>query len=181
MATNKQSFSSNKQSFSLNKLSPHALIGFVFILLLIPVTVVAITRFSGTFETRSRAAYATTKIYIWPTTANLTTNQELQVEIRLDSAQTLSNMDLVLSFNPSVVEVMGNIVPGRTFSQYAARLVDNQKGLVGIGGRGEFLGNGVFASFKLQTKVKGDVNLHFNYLNAGGVTLDAQTADYKVQ
>lgn len=164
-----------------NKLSKNAIVVFVFLLLLIPVTVSAITKFNSTFETRSQAAPAGAKIYLWPTSTTLSANQDLTVEVRLNTNQIISNVDLVLSFNPDVVEVMGNVVPGTMFNQYVARLVDNQKGLVGIGGRGEANGQGVFASFKLHTKVKGDVNLHFNYLNAGGATLDAQTADYKVQ
>jgi len=164
-----------------NKVSKNALLGFVFLLLLVPVTVSAITRFNGVFETRSQAAPAGAKIYLWPTSTSLSTNQDLTVEIRLNTNQIIQNVDLVLSFNPEVAEIMGNVVPGTMFPQYVARLVDNQKGLVGIGGRGQANGQGVFASFKLHTKVKGDINLHFNYLNAGGATLDAQTADYKVQ
>lgn len=164
-----------------NRVSRNSILGFVFLLLLIPVTVSAITKFNSVFETRSQAAPAGAKIYLWPTSTTLSANQDLTVEVRLDTNQTVPNVDLVLSFNPEVAEVMGNVVPGTMFSQYVARLVDNQKGLVGIGGRGEATGQGVFASFTIHTKVKGNVNLHFNYLNAGGATLDAQTADYKVQ
>ena len=163
------------------KLSKNALLIFVFLLLLVPVTVSAITTLNSVFETRSQAAPAGAKIYLWPTSTTLSTNQDLTVEVRLNTNQIIQNVDLVLSFNPQVAEIMGNVVPGTIFTQYVARLVDNQKGLVGIGGRGQANGQGVFASFKLHTKVKGDVNLHFNYLNAGGATLDAQTADYKVQ
>lgn len=99
----------------------------------------------------------------------------------MDSNQKTDSLDLVLSFDPNIAEIMGNVVPGTMFNEYVGRLVDNQKGLVGIGGRGELSQNGVFASFILHTKTKGDVNLHFNYLNAGGTTLDAQTADYRVE
>ncbi len=165
-----------RQTFSKN-----AFFSFVFLLLLVPVTVYALTRYTGSFETRSQAAPAGAKIYVWPTSTTLTQNQYLDVSVRLSANQNLSNVDLVLSFNPQVAEVVGNVVPGTMFNQYVARLVDNQKGLVGIGGRGTTNGEGVFASFKLHTKVKGDVNLRFNYLNAGGATLDAQTADYQVQ
>lgn len=155
-------------------------LAYLFLLVLIPITVFSVVNIQSLGETRGQATQTPVKVYLWPVLSNLKVNQSLPVEIRIETEQALTSADVVLSFNPKVVEVL-SLAPGSTFSTYAGKLIDNKQGLVGLGGRGEWQKSGVFAQFTIMTKGLGNPDFKFNYLNLGGVAIDAQTPQYQVQ
>lgn len=141
---------------------------YILLLLLIPVSILVSTPKIRVGELRSRASSEDNKMTFWPVRAELKTDQLFDVELRLSGNPKPPYVDFVLTFDPNIITILSNgPVPGNIYSIYQARFVDNEKGLVGIGGRGELRNGVLFETLKIMTKKPGNPNFKVSYLNSG--------------
>lgn len=140
---------------------------YVFLLLLIPVTVAVSMPNSKTFELRSKANVNTNTLTFWPNNAVLDKDKDYSVQLKISNVKKPKSLDLVLTFNPNVVNILGTgAIPGNTYTTYHAQHLDNQKGIVGLSGNEAVDGGNVFMTLKIHTLSPGDANFKVDYLNA---------------
>ena len=155
---------------------------YVLLLLLIPVSILVSTPKIRVGEFRSQASTEKNKLTFWPVTAELKTDQPLDVELRLSGSQKPLYVDLVLTFDPNVINILGDgPIPGNIYSIYQARFVDNIKGMVGIGGRGELRNGVLFETLKVMTKKPGNPDFKVSYLNSGENEIIVELPKYIVR
>lgn len=155
---------------------------YILLLLLIPVSLLVSTPKLKVGELRSKAASEKNKLYFWPIAAELKTEQIYDFELRLSGNQKPKSLDLVLNFDPNVISIEDTgPVPGNIYTIYQARFVDNARGMVGIGGRGELRDGVIFETLKVKTKKSGNPNFTVSYLNSGDNKVAIELPRYVVR
>src|SRR3990172_7137460 len=100
-------------------------------------------------------------IFLSPEVQELKVNEEFTVEVLISSNQKLIGADVLLSFNPDVLEVV-SIDDGNTFSKIPLKAVSEGKIKITAveEDRGKtFSGEGSLAKIKFKTKDAGETNL----------------------
>lgn len=155
---------------------------YLLLLLLIPITVLVTVPKSNVGDVRSKAAVEVKKLYFWPIKASLAPNQTYDLEIRLESVNKPSYVDLVLKFDSAVINIVGDgPLPGNIYSTYYARYADNSSGIAGIGGKGEIREGTVFEKLKIKTIQPGNPNFSVNYINSDDKDLKVDLPQLTVQ
>ena len=155
---------------------------YLLLLLLIPITVLVTVPKTNVGDVRSKAAVEIKKLYFWPSKANLIPDQTYDLEIRLESANKPQYLDLVIKYDPTVVNIVGDgPIPGNIYSTYYARYADNNSGIAGIGGKGEIRDGIVFEKLKIKTIRPGNPNITVNYINSDDKELKVELPDLTVQ
>lgn len=167
-----------KNSFAFKKL-----VGlYTLLLVLIPAVIFLSGNSNRIGDWRSKAAPHTATVSFWPLETNLVTNQNYDLELRVDPSLKPASLDLVLSFDPQVVEVTPESpIPGNMYGVYTAKLTDNTKGLVGVSGKGELREGTKFATLKIKTKAAGDPKFSVNYVHGNNVDVKVNIPQYQVQ
>lgn len=166
-----------------NTLSLKKFLGlYALLLLLIPGVVLVSGSNTRIGDLRSQAAPNSATVTFWPVQANLITNQKYDFELKIDPTLKPPSLDLVLSFDPKVIEVSTESpIPGDMFEIYQARFADNLKGLVGISGKGELRSGVKFATLKVTTKSSGDPKFTVNYVNGNNMEVKVNLPKYIVE
>ena len=167
-----------KNNFALKKfLGLYALL-----LVLIPAVVFLSGNTNRVGDLRSQAAPNFATITFWPLQANLKSNQEYDIELRVDPSLKPVSLDLALSYDPQIVQISPESpIPGDMYEIYQAKLADNNKGLAGISGRGELREGNKFATLKIQTIAPGDPKFAVNYANGNNVEIKVNLPRYSVE
>lgn len=81
---------------------------------------------------------------------------------------TLDGADLIVKFDPKVLEVFKNgLLKGQAFDEYPLLVVDQKAGLISISGintvKKDLKGTGVLANIVFTAKAKGQTNLTVNF------------------
>ncbi|MBI3981040.1 hypothetical protein HY345_03520 [Candidatus Microgenomates bacterium] len=167
-----------KNSFALKKfLGLYALL-----LVLIPAVVFLSGTTNRVGDLRSQAAPPFATVTFWPVQANLKSNQEYDVELRVDPTLRPVSLDTAISYDPQIVQMsIESPIPGDMYEVYQARLVDNDKGLAGISGRGELREGNKFATLKIMTLAPGDPKFSVNYANGNNVEIKVNLPRYLIE
>jgi len=126
-------------------------VGFFVLLLSLPLTVFLATQKRASWFTRAGTANEV-QIWLWPTQVELNKDEIALIKVILDTKDNQSGgVDLVLQYDPQAIKVVDNLIePGVIFPYYRDRLIDNRRGLMRLSSKGEFSGQGVFASFTVM-------------------------------
>jgi len=105
----------------------------------------------------TKAGEEKAQLWLLPTQVRIKQNEEVEVRVFLVSKnKDVGGVDLVLKYNPSLVEIVDNTIkPGTIFNYYRDRLVDNRRGIIRLSASGKFKGEGTFATFKIRGKEVG--------------------------
>ena len=106
----------------------------------------------------TKAGEEKAQLWLLPTQVKLKQNEETEVRVFLVSKiNEVGGIDLVLKYDPSLLEIVGNTIkPGTIFDYYRDRLVDNRKGIIRLSSSGKFKGEGTFATFTIKGKETGN-------------------------
>jgi len=106
----------------------------------------------------TKAGEEKAQLWLLPTQVKLKQGEETEVKVFLVSrVKDVGGVDLVLKYNPILLEVVGNTIePGIIFNYYRDRLVDNRKGIIRLSSSGNFKGEGTFATFNIKGKEIGN-------------------------
>lgn len=121
------------------------------LLLSIPVTVFLATQQRISFFSQAGLGDQA-QMWLWPAQTRLNKNETASLEVILKTDQRQSGgVDLVLGYDPQMVEIVANTIqPGVIFDYYRDRLVDNRRGIIRLSSKGNFQGQGSFASFVIK-------------------------------
>jgi hypothetical protein len=154
---------------------------YILILLLIPVTVIISNPKNNLGDTRSKAMDSF-GLNFWPSSAIFEKGKEYTITLKTTGKQIPNSIDLVLSFNPGVVKILGTgIIPGDIYTTYHKQLLDNQKGLVGIGGTDKTVNNDIFISLKLLALNQGPANFAIDYISIPEEKISIEPPKYEVR
>jgi len=120
-------------------------------------------------------------IFLSPEFQELKVNEEFTVEVLISSNQKLIGADVLLSFNPDVLEVV-SIDDGNTFSKIPLKAVSEGKIKITAveEDRGKtFSGEGSLAKIKFKTKDAGETNLELELTQ--GATTDSNLTTPEVK
>lgn len=115
------------------------------------------------------------KLFLIATKTVYKVDELIPVSVRIDSrAHLISGADLIVNFDPKVIEVTPEaIIKGSFFSEYPMLAVDKNKGMIAISGVTKFAGGikgvGLFARLNLKAKTPGKVSLTIAF-NKGSTT-----------
>ena len=126
-------------------------VGFFALIVSLPLTVFLATQKRTSWFTRARTADKV-QLWLWPVQVELNQDETASIKVILDTKDNQSGgVDLVLRYDSQALEVVDNLIePGVIFPYYRDRLVDNRRGLMRLSSKGEFSGQGVFASFAVR-------------------------------
>lgn len=160
----------------------HKFLGiYLLLLLLVPITIAITSKSQNLNDLRSKAANKNTVLSFWPNIAVLEPNSIHMVQVNLTGNNKPDSFDLVLSFDPKVVNIEnGSPTPGSLYGSYHAKYFDNTKGLIGLSGKG-LNGEGLFFSFKFKTVGSGNANFQTSYINPSDAKVDIQLPNLTVR
>jgi len=122
------------------------------------------------------------KFFFSPNTGNFKVNQTVEVKVYLDTkGKTLTGADSVIKYNPEVLEIVSDPIPGKIFPVYPVLKVKEDKGKIDITGtmtdpnQSPFTGTGEFATIVIRPLKEGKTNLIFDY--TPGETNDSNLAE----
>lgn len=106
----------------------------------------------------TKAGEEKAQLWLLPTKLNLKQGEETEIRVFLISrVSEVGGVDLVLKYDPSFLEIVGNTIkPGTIFDYYRDRLVDNRRGIIRLSSSGKFKGEGTFATFMIKAAKKGE-------------------------
>jgi hypothetical protein len=156
-------------------------LGLLVMVLTIPMVVLRVTQ-PGPVNVSSQAAKATeTSVSFFPPKGDyqLSANP-MGVSVIVESAvKPVGNVELVISYNATLVEITG-LAPGIIFDSYPVVRVDNSVGKIYLTmvNRSPKPVTGIVASFKLVPKNRGNIVLNFEK-NAGADVATSATYLFK--
>jgi hypothetical protein len=105
----------------------------------------------------TKAGEEKAQLWLLPTQVKLKQQEEAELRVFLVSKiNEVGGVDLVLKYNPELIEIVGNTIkPGTIFDYYRDRLVDNRRGIIRLSSSGKFKGEGTFATFIIKGKERG--------------------------
>jgi len=106
----------------------------------------------------TKAGEEKAQLWLLPTKLNLKQGEEAEIRVFLISkASEVGGVDLVLKYEPELIEIVGNTIkPGTIFDYYRDRLVDNRRGIIRLSSSGKFKGEGTFATFIIKAAKTGE-------------------------
>lgn len=122
------------------------------------------------------------KFYFSSSSQKLKVNQLTEVKILIDTkGRKITGADAVIKYNPELIEIVGDPLPGKIFPVYPINKVKIDKGIVTTTGtitnpdQPVFSGIGQFATLTIKALKVGETNLTFEF--SPGKTNDSNLAE----